>query len=172
LHGRFGEIGMGCYGGNAVMIRQAVRVIGSLLLVASTGLSLSCMKHDPLGAKVPPQKMEEAKALKAPFGDAKNASPEIVAEGKRLFEGKGACIHCHGEGGKGDGPAGKKLYQHPPADFTNCKMHEVRTDGELFWTLDHGVPGTAMVDMVHSGKLKEIEAWKIIAYLRSLCTFK
>lgn len=158
--------------GKAVMMRQGVRVILSLLLSAATGLSLSCAPHDPLAPKVPPQHMEEAKALKAPFGEARNAPPEIVAEGQRLFEGKGACFHCHGEGGKGDGPAAAKLYQHPAADFSNCKMHELRTDGELFWTMDHGVPGTAMVDMVHSGKLKEIEAWKIVAYLRSLCTFK
>lgn len=152
------------------MMRQEVRAILSLLLVALVGVLLSCARHDPLAPKVPAQNMEEAKALKAPFGAAKSAPPEIVAEGKRLFEGKGACIHCHGEGGKGDGPAGSKLYQHPAADFTSCKMHELRTDGELFWTMDHGVPGTAMVDMVHSGKLKEIEAWKIVAYLRSLCT--
>ena len=151
------------------MMRQEVRVMLALLLVALTGLLSSCMKHDPLAPKVPPHKMEEARGLKAPFGEAKNAPPAIVAEGKRLFEGKGACTHCHGEEGKGDGPAGSKLYQHPAADFSNCKMHELRTDGELFWTMDHGVPGTAMVDMVHSGKLKEIEAWKIVAYLRSLC---
>ncbi len=151
------------------MMRQALHVSLSLVFATVAGLSLSCAKHDPLAPKVPLQKMEEAKALKAPFGDAKHAPPEIVAEGKKLFEGKGACIHCHGEGGKGDGPAGAKLYQHPAADFSNCTMHELRTDGELFWTMDHGVPGTAMVDMVHSGKLKEIEAWKIVAYLRSLC---
>lgn len=150
-------------------MRQDVRVMLSLLLVALAGGLLSCTRHDPLAPTVPTQKMAEAKALKAPFGAAKNASLEIVAEGKKLFEGKGACTHCHGEGGKGDGPAGSKLYQHPAADFTSCKLHELRTDGELFWAMDHGVPGTAMVDMVHSGKLKEVEAWKIVAYLRSLC---
>nr|MBI3614170.1 cytochrome c [Nitrospirota bacterium] len=151
------------------MMCRGARGIFFLLFSAAAGLSLSCMQHDPLAPKVPVQNMEEAKALQAPFGATRNASPEIVADGKRLFEGKGACFHCHGEGGKGDGPAGTKLYQRPPADFTSCKLHELRTDGELFWTMDHGVPGTAMVDMVHSGKLNELEAWKIVAYLRSLC---
>jgi len=154
------------------MMRNSVHGALSLAALLAAGTLSSCLHHDPLKPKVPADRMEEAKALKAPFGEAKSASPEVVAEGKRLFEGKGACTHCHGEGGKGDGPAGSKLYQHPPADFTNCKVHELRTDGELFWTMDHGVPGTAMVDMVHSGKLKEIEAWKIVAYLRSLCAYK
>ncbi|MFM8551770.1 MAG: c-type cytochrome [Nitrospiraceae bacterium] len=158
--------------GGTRVIRWDIRLIVALRLVALAGLLVSCAPHNPLAAKVPAHKMEEAKALKAPFGEAKSASPDIVAEGKKLFEGKGACIHCHGAGGKGDGPAGSQLYQHPAADFTSCTMHESRTDGELFWAMDHGVPGTAMVDMVHSGKLTELEAWKIVAYLRSLCAVK
>lgn len=143
-----------------------------LVLLAVPAAVLSCAPHDPLSPRVPPDKIEQARTWKAPFGDAKTASPDIVAEGKQLFEGKGSCYHCHGTGGKGDGPAADKLYHHPPSDFTSCKLHENRTDGELYWVLDHGSPGTAMVDQVHSGHLKEIEAWKIIAYLRSLCAFK
>lgn len=154
------------------MMRNRSRIAVATVSLGLAAALASCIQHDPLKPKVPADRMEEAKALKAPFGEAKNASPEIVADGKRLFEGKGSCIHCHGEGGKGDGPAADKLYQRPPADFTNCKLQAARTDGELFWTMDHGVPGTAMVDMVHSGKLKEIEAWKIVAYLRTLCPFK
>jgi hypothetical protein len=140
-----------------------------LLLSAFSVATLSCLQHDPLKPRVPAAKIEEVRGWKAPFGDARQAPPEVVAAGKALYEGKGACTHCHGEGGRGDGPAADKLYQHPPADFTSCRWQESRTDGEIYWVLDHGVPGSAMVDMVHSGKLKEIEAWKIIAYLRRLC---
>jgi mono/diheme cytochrome c family protein len=114
--------------------------------------------------------MAEAKALKAPFGDARSASPEIVAEGKRLFDSK-ACVHCHGPSGKGDGPAASKLTSHPPRDFSDCRWQEKRTDGELFWVLDHGVPGTGMVDQVPH-HLSEAQAWKVVAYLRTLCSFK
>jgi mono/diheme cytochrome c family protein len=141
------------------------------VLFAATAF-LSCVKHDLLSPRVPDHKMEEAKGLKAPFGDAKKASPDIVAEGKKLFEGKGSCFHCHGMSGRGDGPAASKFRQHPPGDFTSCQWHSTRTDGELFWVLDHGIPGTGMVDHVHDGHLKEIEAWKIVAYLRTLCEFK
>lgn len=132
---------------------------------------LSCSQHrHPLEPRVPPDKLEQAKKLKAPFGDTRAASPEIVAEGKKLFEGKG-CLHCHGIKGKGDGPAKSLLVKHPPRDFSDCKWHEKRTDGELFWVLDHGVIGTGMVDQIPH-QLNEEQAWKVIAYLRTLCTFQ
>ncbi|MEW6544310.1 MAG: cytochrome c [Nitrospirota bacterium] len=144
-----------------------------LVLAALIGTAvLACVHHDPLKPRVPADRLDEAKVLKAPFGDARKASPEIIAEGKKLFQGKGSCFHCHGMEGKGDGPAAGKLYPHPPRNFTSCQWHEARTDGELFWVIDHGVPGTGMVDHVHDGHLKEIEAWKIVAYLRTLCEFR
>jgi len=145
-------------------------VIASAFLFAA-GIA-SCGHHDPLAPNVPPSLLEQAKTLKAPFGDARQASPEIVADGKKLFQGKGSCYLCHGMNGKGDGPASHMHGMHAPSDFTNCKLHEVRTDGELFWVIDNGSPGTGMVDHVHDGNLKEIEAWKIVAYLRTLCEFR
>ncbi len=141
------------------------------VLLIAAGI-VSCMDHNPLRPRVSAGKLEEAKGLQAPFGDARKASPAIVAEGKKLFEGKGACTHCHGANGKGDGTAAHMLRPHPPTDFTDCRLHEAREDGELFWVIDNGSPGTGMVDHVHDGKLTEEEAWKIVAYLRTLCEFK
>lgn len=144
-----------------------------VLLLVVTAAILSCVHHhDPLAPRVPADRIDEARNLKVPFGDARKAPPGIVAEGKRLFQGKGSCFHCHGMEGKGNGAAADKIPFHPPRDFTSCKWHEARTDGELFWVIDHGVPGSAMVDHVHDGNLKEIEAWKIVAYLRTLCEFR
>lgn len=150
--------------------RPFVRVFWAIALLLFAGF-LSCVHHHPLQPRVPAGKMEQAKSLKAPFGDTKTASPEIVAEGKKLFEGKGACFHCHGMTGKGDGPAASKLKPHPPRDFTDCKWHDSRTDGELYWILDHGSIGTGMVDFVPH-QLTEAQAWKVVAYLRSFCTLK
>lgn len=145
----------------------------TLTLLVAAGI-ISCVEHHPLPLqpRVPASNLEEAKRLKAPFGDTRAAPPAIIAEGKKLFEGKGTCTHCHGLEGKGDGPAAHLLKPHPPTDFTNCKLHEVREDGELFWIIDNGSPGTGMVDHVHDGKLTEGEAWKIVAYLRTLCEFR
>src|SRR2546427_307163 len=50
-------------------------------------------------SRVPVAERATAKALKPPF----QPTPEILAEGKAIFLGKGTCFQCHGPGGKGDG---------------------------------------------------------------------
>lgn len=129
---------------------------------------LSCAERHPLQPRVPEHRMEEARGWKAPFGDAWAAQPDIIAEGKTLYEGKGACFLCHGLSGKGDGPAAHMHRPHAPRDFTDCSFQKARADGELFWIIKHGSPGTGMVPLV-PGTLKEEEAWKLVAYLRTFC---
>ncbi|TAJ29477.1 MAG: hypothetical protein EPO64_03795, partial [Nitrospirae bacterium] len=46
---------------------------------------VSCVDHNPLSPRVPASNLEEAKTLRAPFGDTKKAPSDIVAEGKRLY---------------------------------------------------------------------------------------
>ncbi|TAJ25001.1 MAG: cytochrome c [Nitrospirae bacterium] len=135
-----------------------------VILVAS----LSCVERHPLQPRVPEPQMEQASRLTAPYGDAQTAPPAIVIEGKQLYEGKGACALCHGLSGKGDGPAAHLHNPHPPRDFTDCTVQQARKDGELFWVIKHGSPGTGMVPLV-PGILTEDEAWKIVAYVRSFC---
>lgn len=130
--------------------------------------SLACAERHPLEPRVPEHRMEEAKSWQAPFGSAQAAPFEIVADGKKLYEGKGSCVLCHGMTGKGDGPAAHMQKPHAPRDFTDCAFQQARTDGELFWTIKHGSPGTGMVPLV-PGILKEDEAWKLVAYLRTFC---
>lgn len=137
------------------------------LLMILLGAS-SCAERHPLQPRVPEPQMEQATRLTAPYGAAQTASPAIVTEGKRLYEGKGACALCHGLNGKGDGPAAHLHKPHPPRDFTDCTVQQERKDGELFWVIKHGSPGTGMVPLV-PGALTEDEAWKIVAYVRSFC---
>jgi len=118
--------------------------------------------------RVPPSAMKEAQSYKAPFGEARTAPPEIVADGKALFGGKGGCYLCHGISGKGDGPAAHMHGPHPPTDFTNCAFQKERADGELFWIIKYGSPGTGMKPLI-PGLLSEEEGWKIVAYVRTFC---
>ena len=122
---------------------------------------------EPLRPRVPVSERSMARQLTAPFGLTTTASPEILAEGKSLYEGKGICVSCHGETGLGDGPIGRHL-SPGPRDFTNCRFHKRRTDGELFWVVKHGIPGTGMVPMIPV-PITEEEAWKILAYERTFC---
>ena len=122
----------------------------------------------PTEDRVPSSAMKEALSYKAPFGEARTAQPEIVAAGKALYEGKGRCSFCHGISGKGDGPGASVQQQHPPSDFTNCAFQKEREDGEMFWIMKYGSPGTGMQRLI-PGMLSEEEGWKVVAYIRTFC---
>jgi len=124
-------------------------------------------ESEPLRPRVPVSERFLARKMKPPFGSTKAVSSEILLEGKQLYEGKGTCASCHGELGLGDGPNGRRI-EPSPRDFTNCKFHHRRTDGELFWILQNGSPGLGMPPMIPVTVTKE-EAWKILAYERSFC---
>jgi copper transport protein len=84
-----------------------------------------------------------------------------VALGARLYREN--CAVCHGPEGRGDGPAAPSLVPRP-ADLTvHAPMH---TDGELFWWITNGLPGTAMP--AFRNRLTEPERWHIVNFLRTL----
>ncbi len=122
-------------------------------------------------SRVPAKERKTAKATKSPF----EATPEILAEGKEIFLGRGGCISCHGAEGKGDGAAAKNL-PIQPRNFTNPKFNKYRTPGEMMWVLKNGsmgqtgrVPGTGMLPVVQpNGFISEIDGWKVLLYERSL----
>lgn len=112
--------------------------------------------------RVPLARLKEAQGLKNPFP----GNPENVSKGKAIFQGKGTCFTCHGKEGKGDGLAAAGL-DPSPRNFVNPGFHAMRTDGELFWVIKQGSPGTAMMPMVGS-VITEEEAWLVLLYERSL----
>jgi mono/diheme cytochrome c family protein len=143
-----------------------VLVMLTAAMFMTSGLAIAGPEKDPLKARVP--KRAAAKKDKSPYGKkSKDASPEIIAEGKAIFEGKGTCVNCHGKDGDGNGPAGKVL-NPGPRNFTNCKFHKKRKDGEMMWVIKNGSPGTGMVPLIPA-TISEEEGWKVIAYERSFC---
>ena len=136
-------------------------VTAAVMLLSATVVGAE--EKDPLKPRVPPDQIAEAKAMKNPVPN----NPESVAKGKALFEGKGTCFNCHGKEGKGDGPAGAIL-NPSPRNFTNCKFHKKRKDGEFFWVIKNGSAGTGMVSLIPAA-ITEEEAWTIINYERSFC---
>ena len=92
-------------------------------------------------------------------------SPENIEAGKILFDGKGFCVTCHGKDGKGLGNI-PGLRGKLPRNFTDKKWQAARTDGELFWILKNGSPGTDMASFVPL-VLTEEQAWHVVLYVRS-----
>jgi mono/diheme cytochrome c family protein len=139
--------------------------VGAALFLLSplfSAVVMSAPERDPMPPRVPDGERAAAQALKNPVA----SGPESIAKGKALFEGKGTCLKCHGATGKGDGP-GAKLVRPGPRNLTNPDWQKARTDGELFWIIKNGSPGTGMVALIPSD-ISEDDAWHIINYVRTL----
>ncbi len=82
-------------------------------------------------------------------------NPQAVQEGRSQFRFN--CSMCHGVEAQGT--------QKAPSLTTGRWAHG-GSDGELFHTIQHGVPGTLMP--AQESILSETETWQVISYLRSL----
>jgi hypothetical protein len=115
--------------------------------------------HDEHGdVEVP----DEYADLANPLGD----DPAAVSAGRDLYRAQ--CASCHGEGGKGDGPAARS--QEPaPTDLTGAESRE-QTDGYLFWRLTEGRNAAENPSTMPAfgGLLSEEESWQVISFLRTL----
>jgi mono/diheme cytochrome c family protein len=72
----------------------------------------------------------------------KNSTPELLAEGEKLFTSN--CSSCHGENGAGDGPASIGL-NPAPRNFTSKDNWINGTKvSQIYTTLQEGLPPSAM----------------------------
>ena len=131
----------------------------AMLTCFVVALSLAAAQHmmQPL---VPTDKLTETLALTSPLP----SSPEIVKQGKALYNGNGACFNCHGKDGGGNVPVAAKL-DPSPRNFQHYGFWRHRTEGEIFWVIKNGSVGTSMVGF--GGQLTDQEIWSIIPYVRS-----
>ena len=164
------------------MTSRGVAILSTIILLACatpawaiepSGYGQPGGEFDIRVPRVPADQLSSAKMTKPPI----TPTPEILAEGKAIFLGRGTCFQCHGPEGKGDGGAAKVL-PIQPRNFTNPKFKQVRTPGEMMWVLKNGslgqsgkVPGTGMLPIVGQF-LSEEDGWKVILYELSLGTTK
>jgi hypothetical protein len=102
--------------------------MGVVLLAFSGGTAWTGSPGE-LKSLVPPEHMDQAKSFINPF----TPTEEFIANGKRLYDGKGWCAFCHGweEGGspsvrRRNVPSGFKL----PTNFQDAAWQAARSDGE------------------------------------------
>lgn len=116
--------------------------------------------------------VQPRKTAKAPEDFLKKTSPMpssagAIQAGQELFlraAQPAPCAMCHGDQGDGKGFMGAALIP-PPRNFTcGAMMHEI-PDGQLFWIIKNGSPGTGMMSFA---SLPDEQVWQLIHYIRSL----
>ena len=75
-----------------------------------------------------------------------------------------ACADCHGLKGEGNGPLAGQ-FDPRPRNFACSETVNGIPDGQLYWIVRNGSPGTAMPPFDF---LEDEEIWQLVHYLRSL----
>ncbi|HTQ73819.1 MAG TPA: cytochrome c [Burkholderiales bacterium] len=94
------------------------------------------------------------------------ADQAAVATGRRLYEKEAdpSCQMCHGIKGDGLGPLSAQ-FDPRPRNFRCRQTVNGIPDGQLFWIVRNGSPGTSMPAF---GSLRDEQIWQIVLYLRTL----
>jgi mono/diheme cytochrome c family protein len=142
------------------LLRVLVLMLCGGLLAAPVSMSIAA-DEAVLKPRVPIDQIDEAKTWKNPFEE----TVENIEQGKAIFHGKAFCVTCHGRDGKGLGDI-PGLVGRLPRNFTDKVWQAARTDGELFWILKNGSPGTDMASFIPLVLTAE-EAWHVLLYVRS-----
>jgi len=78
--------------------------------------------------------------------------------------GSAGCAACHGEQGNGLGPLADR-FNPRPRNFACAATVNGIPDGQLFWIIRFGSPGTAMPP---HAELSDDQTWQLVHYLRKL----
>ena len=97
------------------------------------------------------------------------AAPGDPKNGKAKYLENMRCSACHGETGKGDGPAAVAL-NPKPRNYTDCKEMGKRGDAELFKAIKEGGPAVNLSPLMvaFGSQLNDKEIWDIIAFIRGI----
>jgi mono/diheme cytochrome c family protein len=129
------------------------------IILASVSLSIAAeQQHEHFHRTLPADQLEKIRALRNPLPQ----SPDTIAEGEKIYKGKGGCVNCHGQQGGGDGPMAADL-DPPPRNFQHGQFWSHHAEGEIFWVIKHGAEGTAMP--AYEETLTDDEIWAVMRFL-------
>lgn len=133
------------------------------LVVISKGVDLGENVRDPNAATEQQKKPElDIDKVAEPWV----SSPELVEYGHKFFLTN--CAMCHGNEGKGDGPAGQALNPHP-RNFVEGKWTQGEGIIAHFKVLQHGIPGSSMASFAH---FKPADRWAVLQFIESITNNK
>lgn len=115
--------------------------------------------RETLPAPTTEKELFKAKDAAATLPNPVPATAESVARGASLY--KTNCAVCHGEGGRGDGPVGRK-FDPAPVDLSK-DYTQSQADGQLFFTLTRG----RVAMPFYRDALSQQERWDVVNYVKS-----
>jgi mono/diheme cytochrome c family protein len=153
-------------GGMITFALSMVASVGVMIYVSffSGGIDLKEIPKDSdvsqtqAAAPAPAEKPVDISGVKDPW----NPTPDVIAHGKQVF--KTNCALCHGQDGKGDGPAGVNLNPRP-RNFVEGKWKKGGTRLGIFDVIQNGLAGSSMVSFKH---LPVADRWSLVNYIRSI----
>jgi len=106
---------------------------------------------------------EDARARVNPV----ESSPTVLLKGQALYQKH--CASCHGDKGKGDGPAEAYNVEKSP-DITDRALQDRLTDGEILWKITTGLRSGS--DVIMPGIVQRVpseeDRWKVVRFVRTL----
>jgi mono/diheme cytochrome c family protein len=99
--------------------------------------------------------------------DARNLKNPVLMNAATIAAARGLyannCQKCHGVSGDGKPPSGATyLYFTKPTNFTNSRLIDSMSDGEIFWKISNGrKPMPAF-----KNRLNDEQRWKLVNLIR------
>jgi mono/diheme cytochrome c family protein len=135
-----------------------IRPISAIAIAfGALGVAIACSSQ---------QNQSSAPAVSTVVKAAPAASaPEVLARGRTLY--KTNCTPCHGESGRGDGPAASAL-KPAPRDHTDRAYMSTLTNEDLAKTIQIGGALKNKPLMPGNPQIKGADLDALVAYVRSL----
>jgi mono/diheme cytochrome c family protein len=135
---------------------RVAALVGVAVVAAATGMAVERSFSEDAA---------NGSGWKAPDAEARKTNP-VAADEASLALGKAAfvksCVMCHGELGKGDGPAAG-MFNPQPRDLRDPAIVG-QSDGSMYWKLTTGKKPMPAFESL----LTEKERWSVVNYLRKL----
>lgn len=145
-------------------MKKSMFAILAVLILAAMALSACGGQQQAANGEAGETNVEVPAAFQGKTNPLANDSA-AADKGKEIYTTN--CASCHGDSGKGDGPAGASLDPHPG----NLAAAQAKGDDYLFWRISEGGMGAPFNSSMPAWKdiLSEDEIWQVITHIH---TFK
>ena len=147
-------------------VKTGILLLSTIVVISVCGHSLAGHRNPPEADCPQPRFTGKAPADLYNLDNPVTASRSNRKAGRELYEelSDPSCVVCHGNNGEGNGQLASQ-FDPPPRNFACAKTIDGIPDGQLFWIIKNGSPGTAMPNYDY---LSDEEIWQLVIYLRSL----